>query len=145
MKCPYCTNNATTVVDTRESRERVRRRRECKKCGRRFTTYETVEKYDVKVVKRSGEEENFDEEKIREGIIKAAGNRIDEEKVENTVESIKRKILEKQEITAEKIGELVKEELKQLDEVSYIRFASVYDSFENAKSFQEEIEALKDD
>ncbi|MFB6190794.1 MAG: transcriptional regulator NrdR [Candidatus Nanohaloarchaea archaeon] len=145
MKCPYCDECSTNVVDTRESRERVRRRRECASCDRRFTTYETVEKYDVKVVKQNGAREDFREEKIRSGIEKAAEKtQLDEQGIDEAVEEVRQNVVDRKEIPAEKIGEFVKEALKKRDEVAYIRFASVYDSFENAESFQEEVEALQD-
>ncbi|MFB6147753.1 MAG: transcriptional regulator NrdR [Candidatus Nanohaloarchaea archaeon] len=145
MKCPYCGECSTNVVDTRESQERVRRRRECSSCERRFTTYETVEKYDIRVVKQDGEEEDFREEKIREGIEKAAEKtELDEKGIEEVVEEVKKKVIDRKKIEASEIGEYVKDALKKRDEVAYIRFASVYDSFENAESFQEEVEALQE-
>ncbi|MFB6190697.1 MAG: transcriptional regulator NrdR [Candidatus Nanohaloarchaea archaeon] len=145
MKCPYCGECSTNVVDTRESRERVRRRRECSSCERRFTTYETVEKYDIKVIKQDGREEDFREEKIRSGIEKAAEKtQLSEEGIEDAVDEVKKNVVDRKEIEAEEIGEFVKEALKKRDEVAYIRFASVYDSFENAESFQEEVEALQE-
>jgi len=144
MKCPYCGQDSTNVVDTRESSERVRRRRECGECERRFTTYETVEKYDIEVSKRGGEVEEFDEEKIRSGIERAAEKTsMEEEEIESAVEDVKRKVMDEKQVEAEEIGEIVKQELKKRDEVAYIRFASVYDSFENAESFQKEVEALQ--
>lgn len=145
MKCPYCEACSTNVVDTRESRERVRRRRECSECDRRFTTYETVEKYDIRVVKQDGSEEDFREEKIRSGIEKAAEKtQMDEEGMEAAVEEVKKNVIGRKKIEAEEIGEFVKEALKKRDEVAYIRFASVYDSFENAESFQKEVKALQE-
>lgn len=145
MKCPYCSECSTNVVDTREAREKVRRRRECSSCERRFTTYETVEKYDIKVEKQSGEAEDFDEEKIRKGIEKAAEKtQLDEEQIEAAVEEVTTRVMDRKKIEAEEIGKFVKEALKKRDEVAYIRFASVYESFENAESFQKEVEALQD-
>lgn len=145
MRCPYCGKDGTNVVDTRESSEKVRRRRECGECERRFTTYETVEKYDIQVTKRNGETQEFDEEKIRSGIQRAAEKTpLTEEELEDTVEDVKRQVMDEKEVTAEEIGELVKQELKKRDEVAYIRFASVYDSFQNAESFQKEVEALQE-
>lgn len=145
MKCPYCEACSTNVVDTRESKERVRRRRECSECERRFTTYETVEKYDIKVIKQNGSREDFREEKIRSGIEKAAEKtQLSEDGIEEAVEEVKKNVIGMKEIEAKEIGEFVKEALKKRDEVAYIRFASVYDSFENAESFQEEVEALQE-
>lgn len=145
MKCPYCRNNSTRVVDTRESSERVRRRRECAECERRFTTYETVEKFDIQVEKNNGKIEDFKEEKLRSGVERAVEKTSVEGKVDEVVEDVKERVLQDQEITSEKIGEYVKEELLERDEVAYIRFASVYDSFENAESFQREVEQLRED
>lgn len=144
MKCPYCDTKSTRVIDSREADQKVRRRRECTECERRFTTYETAEKLDVQVIKEDGTTESFDENKIREGIERAVQKTaITEEEVEETVEKVKKRVIGKQEIHTDEIGNAVKEELKKLDEVAYIRFASVYDSFEDAESFQEEIESLK--
>lgn len=145
MRCPYCENEATRVVDSRDSGEKIRRRRECGECERRFTTYETLEKFDVKVTKRDGEVQDFREEKIRAGIERAAEKTsLTQEEVDDAVENVRKAIIEKQEVTTEEIGEKVLEELKKRDEVAYIRFASVYDSFENAESFQKEVEALQE-
>lgn len=146
MKCIYCEQSSTRVVDTRESEDKVRRRRECKNCGRRFTTYETAEKLDLTVVKRDKEDEKFQEEKVREGVeIAANKTSITDEEVEEIVEEVKSTLRGRKKIEAEKIGEKVKEELQKRDEVAYIRFTSVYDSFDNVESFKKEIEALKED
>lgn len=146
MKCIYCEESSTRVVDTRESEDKVRRRRECKNCGRRFTTYETAEKLDLTVVKRDKEDEKFQEEKVREGVeIAANKTSITDEEVEEVVEEVKSMLRGRKEIEAEKIGEKVKEELQKRDEVAYIRFTSVYDSFDDVESFKEEIKALKED
>ena len=144
MKCPYCDHPSTRVIDSRETDCKVRRRRECAECERRFTTYETAEKLDVQVIKGNGKTEAFDEDKIRSGIEKAVQKTaITDEEVDETVEKVKKRVIGKQEIHTDEIGNAVKEELKKLDEVAYIRFASVYDSFEDAESFQKEIESLK--
>jgi transcriptional repressor NrdR len=144
MKCAYCGHGKTKVVDTRDSSEKVRRRRECKECSRRFTTYETAETLDIKVVKDSGEVEKFNEEKVREGIQKAAKNTdIDDDQIEVMVEEVKEGIRGKKKVEAQEIGCLVKDALKERNEVAYIRFASVYDSFESAESFKEEVQALE--
>lgn len=145
MKCPYCDKDSTHVVDTRESQEKIRRRRECPGCERRFTTYETVEKFDINVVKRGGETQEFREEKVRGGIERAAEKTpVTQDEVDEMVENVKKQVLQEEEISTEEIGELVKTELKKHNEVAYIRFASVYDSFENAESFQKEVEALQE-
>lgn len=144
MKCIYCDQGDSKVVDTRESSEKVRRRRECKNCGRRFTTYETAEELEITVTKREGENEKFSEEKIREGVEKAAKKTsIDEDQIEEVVEAVKNRVRGNKCIEASEIGEIVKEELKKRDKVAYIRFASVYDSFENVESFEEEVKALQ--
>lgn len=146
MKCIYCEESSTRVIDTRESEDKVRRRRECKNCGRRFTTYETAEKLDLTVVKRGKEDEKFQEEKVREGVdIAANKTSITEEEVEEIVEEVKSMLRGRKSIESEEIGEKVKEELQKRDEVAYIRFTSVYDSFDDVESFKEEIKALKED
>ncbi|QKQ98224.1 transcriptional repressor NrdR [Candidatus Nanohaloarchaea archaeon] len=146
MKCIYCEENSTRVVDTREAEDKVRRRRECKNCGRRFTTYETAEKLELTVVKRDKENEKFQEEKVRNGVERAANKTsITDEEVEEIVEEVKSMLRGRKKIEAEKIGEKVKEELQKRDKVAYIRFASVYDSFEDVESFQKEVKALKED
>jgi len=146
MKCIYCDNGSTKVVDTRESSDKIRRRRECKDCGRRFTTYETAEELEIKVTKRDGEDEKFTEEKIRSGVERAAKKTsLDEDQIEEVVEAVKNKVKGKKEIKASEIGEIVKNELKKRDKVAYIRFASVYDSFDDVESFEEEVKALQND
>jgi len=145
MRCPYCDNNCTRVVDTREAADKVRRRRECSDCDRRFTTYETAERLDIKVVKRDGEREEFDEEKIRGGVERAASKTdLEESDVEEIIDEVKKAVRGQTEIEAEEIGDSVKEELKKRDEVAYVRFASVYDSFDSAENFKEEVEDLED-
>lgn len=144
MRCPYCDNESTNVVDTRESSDSVRRRRECPGCDRRFTTYETAEKFDIEVVKRDGSSEDFESEKIRSGIEKAVENTsLDEKDVDEMVDNVKRHVRGEKQIESKVIGDQILEELKKRDEVAYIRFASVYESFEDAKSFQKEVEALQ--
>lgn len=144
MKCIYCGHGKTKVVDTRDTSKKTRRRRECKECGRRFTTYETAETFDIKVEKKDGELEEFKEEKIREGIEKAVKNTpVDEDGIEEIVEEVKEGIRGKKQVKADKIGELVKEALLERNEVAYIRFASVYESYDDIDSFQKEVEELK--
>ena len=145
MKCIYCEQGDTKVVDTRESQHRVRRRRECKKCGERFTTYEEVESLDIKVEKTDGETEAFDEDKIRSGLEKAVEKTpVDEEQVEEIIEEVKSEVKNNKKVSSRKIGSIIKDELKERNEVAYIRFASVYDSFEDLESLQKEVEALKE-
>lgn len=144
MRCPYCDAGSTSVTDSRETAEKVRRRRECSECDRRFTTYETPEKFDITVVKREGSEEEFEEAKIRSGVEKAVEKtEVAEEEVEEIVEKVKRSVRGEKQIKAEEIGASVKEELKKRDKVAYMRFASVYDSFDDVESFKKEAEALQ--
>jgi transcriptional repressor NrdR len=144
MHCIYCEDGKTRVVDSRESEGRVRRRRECSDCGERFTTYEQAEDLDIKVVKDKGVKEDFNEDKIREGVEKAAKKTsLTDEDVEEVVEAVKNMVRGKNEIKSEEIGNKIKEELSTRDEVAYIRFASVYDSFQDAESFKKEVEHLK--
>ncbi len=144
MHCIYCEDGKTRVVDSRESEGRVRRRRECSDCGERFTTYEQAEDLDIKVVKEKGVKEDFNEDKIREGVEKAAKKTsLTDEDVEEVVEAVKNMVRGKNEIKSEEIGNKIKEELSTRDEVAYIRFASVYDSFQDAESFKKEVEHLK--
>ncbi|MFP4038792.1 MAG: transcriptional regulator NrdR [Candidatus Nanohaloarchaea archaeon] len=145
MKCIYCEEGDTKVVDTRESDERVRRRRECKNCGERFTTYEEVESLEIKVEKTGGRIEAFDEDKIRSGLEKAVKKTpVGDDEVDEIVEKVKSKVKGRKKVDSREIGRIVKEELKSRNEVAYIRFASVYDSFEDLESLQEEVEALKE-
>ncbi len=144
MKCVYCGHGNSKVIDTRDTSEKIRRRRECKDCGRRFTTYETAESLDIMVTKRDGKDEKFKEEKVRKGIENAAKNtEVTDEEIEEIVEEVKEGIRGEKEVEAKEIGSLVLEALKKRNEVAYIRFASVYESFEDVESFQEEVEQLK--
>ena len=144
MKCIYCGHKKTKVIDTRDTSEEIRRRRECKECNRRFTTHETPESLDITVTKRDGEDEKFDEEKVRNGIQNASKNtEVGDDQIEEMVEEVKDKIRGKKEVNAQKIGDYVLESLKKRNEVAYIRFASVYEKFEDVESFQEEVKELK--
>jgi transcriptional repressor NrdR len=144
MHCIYCEDANTKVVDSRESKGKIRRRRECKECGERFTTYETAEELEVKVEKSNGKIEEFNEDKVREGVQTAANKTpLDESDVEEVVESVKSMVRGRKTIESTTIGQKIKEELKKKDEVAYIRFASVCDSFEDAESFKKEVETLK--
>lgn len=145
MKCIYCEEGDTKVVDTRESDARVRRRRECKECGERFTTYEEVESLDIKVEKSNGTIESFNEDKIRSGLEKAVEKTpVDEEQIEEIIEQVKSEVKGKKKVQSKEIGRIIKEELKSRNEVAYIRFASVYDSFKDLESLQKEVESLKE-
>lgn len=145
MKCPYCNNEETRVTDSRDTGTSIRRRRECLRCNRRFTTYEYIELPPLYVKKKDGRLEKFDRNKIKNGIMKAFEKRpITHEKIEEIVNSIEEKIrrLGKEEVESKIIGEFVMEKLKETDHVAYIRFASVYRSFADISSFEEEIKKL---
>jgi len=148
MKCPYCPSTDTKVLESRETgeyEEVTRRRRECLKCERRFTTYERAELGDMVVVKKDGRREPFDREKLKKGILKACEKRpIELEKIEQAVDKIETEIRDREvkEIKSTTIGEMVMRKLKTLDHVAYIRFASVYREFADIASFQDEMKKL---
>ncbi|MCD6584055.1 MAG: transcriptional repressor NrdR [Candidatus Omnitrophica bacterium] len=144
MRCPYCNHNEDKVVDSRETQEgaSIRRRRECLNCGRRFTTYEYVEKIPLMVVKKDGRREPFNRQKILEGLIKACQKRpISVERLDKLVSDIEKDIQKKfdQEVDSRYIGELVMERLSQIDDVAYVRFASVYRQFKDVNQFLREL------
>ena len=147
MKCPFCETPDTKVIDSRPTEEgsAIRRRRECEVCGKRFTTYEKVEEVLFMVVKRDGSRESFDRNKVLNGIIRACQKRpVTMDQMEFIVSDIERNIsnqMEK-EVSSEYIGEAVMSHLKDLDEVAYVRFASVYRSFTDVGTFVSEIEKL---
>ncbi len=148
MRCPFCGAEDTRVIDSRPAGEgaQVRRRRECTECGERFTTYERVELVLPRVVKRDGKREPFDEGKLRAGMLRALEKRpVATEQVEAAVERVKRRLREtgEREVSSRDIGEWVMEELRGLDQVAYVRFASVYRSFQDVNAFREEIERLQ--
>lgn len=149
MKCPYCTNLEDKVVDSRLSTEgnSIRRRRECLKCERRFTTYEHVEETPLMVVKKDSRRESFERKKILAGLVKACEKRpISMERLEELVDKIEstlRKDYEK-EVKSKDIGELVVKMLQQLDEIAYVRFASVYRQFKDVSQFMKELKGLLD-
>lgn len=143
MKCRFC-GEETKVTDKRESPEGTRRRRECLKCKKRFTTYEKPEEKDIIVVKKDGRREHFADEKLRLGLIKACEKRpIPMEKIDNIVEEIKEKLSKKgKEVKSQVIGEMIMQKLKKLDKVAYIRFASVYKDFKDVSDFKKEVKEL---
>ena len=150
MHCPFCAHHDTRVIDSRFLGEgdQIRRRRECMECKVRFTTYETAELSLPRVVKSDGRRETFVEDKLRGGILKALEKRpVAMERVEAANDLIKRRIREggEREIDSRRIGELVMDGLRGLDQVAYVRFASVYRSFEDVRAFLEEIERLEND
>ena len=145
MKCPFCGYDDSKVLDTRPTDEgyTVRRRRECLKCQKRFTTYEKIEKSPVMVIKKDGNRQAFDRDKIVRGMIKSCEKRpVSADEIEEAVNNIEKKIENsmRREITSLEIGDMVMEELKDLDEVSYVRFASVYREFKDLQSFVDELE-----
>ena len=149
MKCTFCGYKETKVVDSRLAAEgtSIRRRRECGKCKRRFTTYEYLEKVPLMVIKKDGRRQAFDRQKILSGIIKACEKRsISMEKMENLVTAIERAIMRKfdKEVNSEYIGEQVMERLAQLDDVAYVRFASVYRQFKDVNQFMKELKVVLD-
>ncbi len=147
MKCIYCGCEDSKVIDSRSADEgrTIRRRRECVNCGKRFTTYETIEDTPVLVVKTSGNRQSYDPRKIKNGIIKSCEKRpVSVEKIDNLVDDITKQIYNsmEQEITSKQIGEMVMERLKDLDEVAYVRYASVYRSFTDIDSFMAELQKM---
>jgi len=148
MKCPFCKKPDSRVIDSRAADDgaTIRRRRECSECGRRFTTYEVVEKLPLMVVKRDNRREPFSRDKLLTGIIRSCDKRdISMEQITNFVAEIERDIRNRTEpeVPSEKIGEIVMERLKDFDEVAYIRFASVYRKFDDITNFIEELETLR--
>ena len=148
MKCPYCENEDSRVIDSRHTEDgrAIRRRRECEACGRRFTTYEKVEEVILMVIKKDGSRQAFDRSKLLNGIIRACEKRpvsiADMEKIVDDIEIGLNNMMEK-EVESTFIGELVMERLKDLDEVAYVRFASVYRQFTDINTFVSEIEKLQ--
>lgn len=150
MKCPYCNYFDTKVVDSRESNDfvEVRRRRECLKCNKRFTTYEAIESPDLFVVKSDNSREIFDRNKIFKGIAKACEKRqISHEQIESLVRDIESKVRSKfdKEVSSKYIGHLISKKLYKLDVVAYIRFVSVYQKFSDINSFIEVIKKIMED
>lgn len=148
MKCKYCGSSESKVIDSRQAEEgtSIRRRRECDNCGKRFTTYERIEQINIMVIKKDKSREAFDREKILRGILKSCEKRnITLEQMEQIVDSIEKDLLNsmKREVSSTEIGEMVMKKLKSLDEVSYIRFASVYREFKDIDSFMAEIRNIK--
>jgi len=147
MKCPFCGYTESKVVDSRPADESatIRRRRECLSCGKRFTTYETVERMPVIVIKRDGTREPFDRNKLLNSMLRAIEKRsvtLEElEKATSNIESVIQNTLDR-EISSRDIGELAMNELKQIDEVAYVRFASVYRQFKDVDSFMRELQKL---
>lgn len=147
MKCPYCGSNESEVVETRDSEDlaSIRRRRECQKCGKRFTTYERVENINIFVIKKDGKREQFDRDKLKHGIVRAAEKtKVALEQIERIVAEIEQelKTLESVEVESKKIGQMVAAKLKKIDKVAYIRFASVFKRFVDVEDFEKEVRKL---
>lgn len=147
MKCPFCGFEESKVIDSRPTDEgqRIRRRRECLKCGRRFTTYEVVESLPIIVIKKDKSREAFNRDKLMTGLLRACEKRpvsIDTlDKMIDEIESVLQNSLDR-EVSSEKIGQLVMEKLKKIDEVAYVRFASVYRQFKDINTFMRELNKL---
>jgi transcriptional repressor NrdR len=144
MKCPYCRNEETKVVDKRDAEGITRRRRECLKCEKRFSTLEKVESVQIRVIKKDGRREEFDREKLRRGIERACEKRpISADMIEKMLANVEEKLRKMgREVKSTVIGELVSKELKKVDKVAYIRFASVYREFRDVGDFKKELKEL---
>ena len=147
MKCPYCGFEESKVIDSRpaDEGERIRRRRECLKCGKRFTTHEVIETVPIIVVKRDKSREVFDRNKLTAGLLRACEKRpVSIDQIESMVDTIETQLQQSldREVTSLAIGELTMEQLKSVDEVAYVRFASVYRQFKDINAFMEELNKL---
>lgn len=148
MRCPYCSHSDTKVLDSRDTGEKedvTRRRRECLKCEKRFTTYERIEMVDLFVIKKDGKRELFERDKVRKGVMKACEKRnIALNKIDKVIDNIEIEIRksDKTEIKSKDIGKIVMKNLKKIDNVAYIRFASVYREFTDIESFEDELKKL---
>jgi len=150
MKCRYCASIESKVIDSRptEDGSAIRRRRECMNCGKRFTTYEKIEEIPIMVVKRDGRREPFDSDKIRIGIRKACEKRpVAADIQDKLVEDVTREVFNTlaSEVTTRDVGEIVMRKLKDVDEVAYVRFASVYREFKDTQTFMKELQRLLDE
>ena len=147
MKCPFCGCEESKVIDSRptDENERIRRRRECVQCGKRFTTYEVIEDVPIIVIKKDKSREVFDRTKVLKGMLRACEKRpVTSTELENAINELEATLQSAtdREVTSVRIGELIMEKLKDIDEVAYVRFASVYKAFDSASSFIEEISKL---
>lgn len=147
MKCPYCNHTDTEVIETRESEDlqTTRRRRECTKCTKRFTTYERIENIPIIVIKKDSRKEHFDRNKLQQGILKACEKTVvGIEDIEKIVDEVERELrgMESVEVESKKIGQLVANRLKKIDKIAYIRFASVFRRFVDVEDFEKELQKL---
>ena len=150
MKCPFCSTMEDKVIDSREGRagDLIRRRRECLKCGRRYTTYERIDEIPYMVIKKDGRRERFDRQKILQGLLKSCEKRpVATAKLESLVDEVERFVHEapERERKTNELGELLMNRLKKLDKVAYVRFASVYLDFKDVKEFMSELKGLLKD
>ena len=148
MRCPFCGYEESKVIDSRptDENERIRRRRECIQCGKRFTTYETIEDVPIIVIKKDRSSEVFDRNKVLKGMLRACEKRpVTSADLENAISEIETTLQSAtdREVMSVRIGELIMEKLREIDEVAYVRFASVYKAFDSASSFIEEISKLQ--
>jgi len=145
MECPYCSNTSSKVTDKRKAPRGIRRRRECLKCKKRFTTYEKIEKSDLYIIKKDGRREKFDIEKLKQGVEKAFEKRpVSKEKINKMLQEIEESIRKKgKEVKSSILGNLIINKIKKLDNVAYVRFASVYKDFQDIADFRKEIKELK--
>lgn len=147
MRCPFCNYANTKVIDSRPAEEvnSIRRRRVCEDCGKRFTTYEKIETLPIMIIKKDRTREAYNRSKIEKGIMRACHKRpISSEQMAEAIDSVENSIfsLEKSEVESSYVGELIMEKLKALDEVAYVRFASVYREFKDADTFMEELKSM---
>lgn len=145
MKCPYCSASDTRVIDSRSADDNnsIRRRRQCEKCGRRFTTYEKLETMPLMIIKKDDSRESYDRSKIEKGILLSCHKRpVSSQQISRMIDEIENQIfsMEEKEVPASAIGELVMKKLKDVDEVAYVRFASVYREFKDVQAFMSELE-----
>jgi len=148
LKCPFCSHDESKVIDSRPIGEgqAIRRRRECISCGKRFTTYEKIEETPLMIIKKGGNRQTYDRNKLLNGIIKACEKRpVPMDTIEKIVDEVERSFSLEKEITSEAIGEMVMNMLKNIDDVAYVRFASVYRQFKDINSFMEELKKILDE
>ena len=147
MKCPFCNNNDTEVVETRDNEDlqTIRRRRECPKCNKRFTTYERIERVPLIVMKKDGRKEQFDRDKLKNGILKSCEKTVvGISEIDSIAEEVEKELRNQDgvEIDSKKIGQLVAQKLKKIDKIAYIRFASVFRRFVDVEDFEKELQKL---
>ncbi|MFP4524539.1 MAG: transcriptional regulator NrdR [Candidatus Woesearchaeota archaeon] len=145
MRCPYCNHPETKVLETREAESNTRRRRECQKCSKRFTTYEEIELTNIYVLKKNGSKQEFNRQKLLHGMLRACEKRpITVEELETVADEIETKLRnhKKNEVRSTHIGEMIMRRLRKLDHIAYLRFASVYRDFEDIDTFHDELQQL---